>query len=128
MNTFFEKKSYALFLELIFSKRRKHSSNRQILFCQNVQESLSHAEKQEEKNLRQIGASIHTEKCENGTRKHLPLCQDTGTAVFFVEIGVEVSLEEPLSTLSEAVAQTYEACRFRASMVNDPLLKEKYQE
>lgn len=97
-----------------------------LILPKNVQESLSHAEKQEEKISAKSALQSILKNAKMAPEKHLPLCQDTGTAVFFVEIGVEVSLEEPLShTLSEAVAQTYEACRFRASMVNDPLFERK---
>lgn len=56
--------------------------------------------------------------------KRLPLCQDTGTAVFFVEIGHRVTLDEPIGdTLATAVAQAYKRLYLRASIVGDPLFE-----
>lgn len=52
-----------------------------------------------------------------------PVCQDTGIAVFFVEIGIGVTLSEPLErTLNEATRQAYGENFFRLS-VADPLLR-----
>ncbi len=60
------------------------------------------------------------------TAEKLPLCQDTGTAVFFVELGHEVQLDEPLPILLErAVDSAYKKHFLRASMVDDPLLNRK---
>lgn len=55
-------------------------------------------------------------------KERLPLCQDTGTAVFFVEIGHEVTLEEPIGkTLESATRAAYEKYYLRKSIVRDPL-------
>ncbi len=56
----------------------------------------------------------------------LPLCQDTGTAVFFVEIGHLVTLDEPLMvSLTQAVKNSYKSNYLRASIVGDPLFDRK---
>ncbi len=56
-------------------------------------------------------------------KKEVPICQDTGMAVFFVEIGNEVIIEG--DTISEAinkgVAQGYTEGYLRKSVVADPL-------
>lgn len=53
-----------------------------------------------------------------------PVCQDTGIAVFFVDIGIGVRLDEPIGrTLNEAVRQAYTENFFRLS-VADPLTRE----
>jgi len=53
----------------------------------------------------------------------LPLCQDTGFIEFFVFIGKEVSLEEPISdTLDMAVRRAYSTNPYRYSIVKEPLI------
>lgn len=59
-------------------------------------------------------------------QKKLPLCQDTGTAVFLVEMGHNVQLEEPIEkTLNHAVAEGYEEYFLRKSIITDPLFERK---
>lgn len=56
----------------------------------------------------------------------LPLCQDTGLVEFFVFIGNEVKLEEPIKdTLNEIVETVYIHNPFRYSIVGDPLFERK---
>jgi fumarate hydratase subunit alpha len=56
----------------------------------------------------------------------LPLCQDTGIVEFFVFLGNEVILEDPIfSTLSEVVEKVYTENPFRFSLVSDPLFERK---
>ena len=58
--------------------------------------------------------------------EHIPICQDTGFAVFFVTMGAELAISE--GTISEAincgVEQGYEGY-LRNSIVNDPLFDRK---
>ncbi|MBI2412841.1 MAG: fumarate hydratase [Deltaproteobacteria bacterium] len=50
-------------------------------------------------------------------REHLPMCQDTGIAVFFVEIGREVQLESSLEeAINEGVRQGYKDGYLRKSV------------
>ncbi len=59
-------------------------------------------------------------------REGLPLCQDTGLVEFFVFLGHEVVLEEPISeTLRKAVRKVYLDNPFRYSVVSDPLFERK---
>ncbi len=55
-------------------------------------------------------------------KENIPLCQDTGVAVFFLEVGNELffdySLEE---AINEAVALAYQEGYLRKSMVSHPL-------
>jgi len=58
--------------------------------------------------------------------ENLPLCQDTGIVEFFVFLGNEVRLEEPIfSTLNEVVEKVYTENPFRFSLVSDPLFERK---
>lgn len=51
-----------------------------------------------------------------------PLCQDTGVALFFVEVGSNLLFESSLeATINRAVARAYKDFYFRKSMVKDPL-------
>lgn len=63
---------------------------------------------------------------ELASKENIPLCQDTGTAVFFIEIGHEVQLDTPLTeTLLQATREAYKENYFRSSIVRDPLYDRK---
>lgn len=57
----------------------------------------------------------------------IPLCQDTGVAVLFVEWGTEVSYEEgdPINAFNEGVRLAVKEGFLRASVVDDPLFERK---
>lgn len=56
----------------------------------------------------------------------IPICQDTGMAVFFVEIGQDVHfVGEPIEdAINEGVRQGYTDGYLRKSVVKDPILRE----
>ena len=56
----------------------------------------------------------------------IPICQDTGMAVFFVEVGQEVHIEGGSITdaINEGVRQGYTEGYLRKSVVGDPLIRE----
>lgn len=56
-------------------------------------------------------------------RKEVPICQDTGMAVFFIEIGQEVFVEGDTLTdaINKGVAAGYTDGYLRKSVVGDPL-------
>ena len=58
-------------------------------------------------------------------RDMIPICQDTGMAVVFLEIGQDVHLEGGLLTdaVNEGVRQGYEEGYLRKSVVGDPLIR-----
>lgn len=60
---------------------------------------------------------------EIARRKEVPICQDTGMAVFFIEIGNEVHVEGGTITeaVNEGVAKGYTEGYLRKSVVCDPL-------
>ena len=57
------------------------------------------------------------------SRERKPVCQDTGSAVFFIDIGSECVLSENTFTeaVNEGVRQGYTEGYLRASIVDDPL-------
>lgn len=84
-----------------------------------------------------ISASIETEKspiskkilndlinnAKIARQKQMPICQDTGMAVIFVEIGQDVHIKDGLITdaINEGVRRGYTQGYLRKSVVSDPL-------
>lgn len=73
-----------------------------------------------------VGRSILGDLVENFTfadEKNLPICQDTGMAVVFAELGQEVHITGGLlaDAVNEGVARGYVEGNLRCSVVSDPL-------
>lgn len=87
---------------------------------------LKEAELKEESPLgRQILSQLQ-ENLKIAGEDQIPICQDTGMAVIFLEIGQEVhfeggSLEE---AINEGVSQGYTKGYLRKSVVSDPMIRE----
>lgn len=62
---------------------------------------------------------------EIAKEKQVPICQDTGMAVIFIEMGQEVCIEGGSLTeaINEGVRQGYSEGYLRKSVVDDPLLR-----
>lgn len=67
--------------------------------------------------------SILLENADLARKEMIPLCQDTGVTVVFVELGEEVKFDRPGLTeaITEGVRRGYKEGYMRASMVADPL-------
>lgn len=106
----------------IFNEIKKIIIDAAFQLSEDVKKEL---EKAKENEKSEIGKSIIEELLENAeiaSKEQLPLCQDTGFAVFFVEIGEEVHIEGSLNkAINEAVRQAYKEAYLRKSIVNDPL-------
>ncbi len=88
-----------------------------------VFKALQDAEKSESSEL---GKSFISQCIENAViaeKEAMPICQDTGFAVFFVEIGQEAMLESGTwdEAINEGVRQGYIDGYLRKSIVSDPL-------
>lgn len=74
-----------------------------------------------------IGKSILKDMVKNleiADKNDMPICQDTGMAVFFVEIGREVEIDGNITdAINEGVRQGYQEGYLRASVVSDPILR-----
>lgn len=59
-------------------------------------------------------------------KDQIPICQDTGMAVVFVEIGQDVHIEGGLVTdaINEGVRQGYQEGYLRKSVVGDPIIRD----
>lgn len=87
---------------------------------------MHHARETEEAPLgKQILGQLE-ENLEIAGRDMIPICQDTGMAVVFLEVGQEVHLEGGLleEAVNEGVRQGYTEGFLRKSVVGDPILRE----
>ncbi len=83
-----------------------------------------------EKEASPLGRSMLNQLLENAgiaAKERVPICQDTGVAVFFVELGQEVAITGGTlqEALTKAVAQGWKEGYLRASVVEDPLFTRK---
>lgn len=86
-------------------------------------DNATHSEKSE------IGKKILNQLQDNliiASEEMIPICQDTGMAVFFIEIGQDVHFEGILleDAINEGVRQGYMEGYLRKSVVNDPIIRE----
>lgn len=73
-----------------------------------------------------VGKSVFSDLIENisiAKTEHIPICQDTGMAVVFAEIGQEVHITDGdfETAINDGVADGYIKGRLRCSIVSDPL-------
>lgn len=88
--------------------------------------AMKQAEKKEQSPLgKQILGQLQ-ENVEIAAQEMIPICQDTGMAVIFLEIGQDVHLEGGLleDAVNEGVRQGYTEGFLRKSVVKDPLIRE----
>ena len=76
-----------------------------------------------------LGKQILGQLCENmdiAANEQIPICQDTGMAVFFVKVGQDLHIEgiNITDAINEGVRQGYTEGYLRKSVVADPLLRE----
>lgn len=88
-----------------------------------IKESIENAMEEEEKDLPKDTLKKILENAEIARKEQVPICQDTGMACVFVEIGQDVhvvggSLQE---AINEGVRRGYEDGYLRKSVVKDPL-------
>ncbi len=91
-----------------------------------MKEVLEMAVKKEESPLgRQILCQLE-ENLEIAGNEMIPICQDTGMAVVFLEVGQDVHFEggNVEEAVNEGVRQGYVEGFLRKSVVNDPLIRE----
>lgn len=83
-------------------------------------------EKARENEKSKVGKSVLTQIIENdklAAKEEVPLCQDTGMAILFVEYGDKVVIEDGSfeDAVNEGVRQAYKDGYLRKSVVNDPI-------
>jgi fumarate hydratase subunit alpha len=92
-----------------------------IIIGEDIAAGLSKAKEKESCPLAESALESILENAETAKRERLPLCQDTGMAVVFVEIGCEVRIEGNIGdAINEGVRRGYRDGYFRNSVV-EPL-------
>lgn len=91
-----------------------------------MKESLDFACKNEKSELGKKVLHQLQENLKIASEEMIPICQDTGMAVFFVEIGQDVHFEgmNLEDAINEGVRQGYTEGYLRKSVVSDPLIRE----
>ena len=95
-----------------------------------IREALKNAEQTEKSGTGKDILKKITENYQIAEKKRVPICQDTGMAVFFIEIGKDVHIAG--LNLTEAVnlgvKNGYGEGYLRKSIVSDPLFRENTQD
>ncbi|OGC89709.1 MAG: fumarate hydratase [candidate division Zixibacteria bacterium RBG_16_53_22] len=110
-------------VELITESVKKLCMDANYYLGEDVVEAIEHAVGKEESPLgREILKQI-LENAEIAKSEQMPLCQDTGLAAIFVELGQEVHIEGGRfeDAIQEGVRQGYAEGYLRKSIVEDPL-------
>ncbi len=94
--------------------------------CEDIPENVLTCLKEAEKNEQsELGKEIIKRIIDNdllAREKHLPICQDTGVAVVFAEVGYDVHINGDLyNAINEGVAAAYTDGYLRKSVVKHPL-------
>lgn len=91
-----------------------------------MKQALLEAGQKEKSGLGRLILGQLEENLEIAGREMIPICQDTGMAVVFLEIGQDVHLEggDLSEAVHEGVRQGYTEGFLRKSVVKDPLIRE----
>ena len=88
-----------------------------------VKDAIAKAQKKETSSRCKFAMDVLLENAEIAEKESVPICQDTGMAVFFVEIGQDVHIEGSLTNaINNAVFKAY-SNGLRNSVL-DPLSRE----
>ena len=95
-----------------------------------VQRALEESLQIEESSTGKMIIEQILENAEIASKQRVPMCQDTGVAVFFVELEQEAQVVggDFAEAINEGVRQGYREGYLRKSMVNDPLFDRKNTE
>ncbi len=89
---------------------------------EDVQAAIKRAKESEESSVAKGVLDKILENSEIASEEKIPLCQDTGTAVIFLELGQEVHISggDLYSAINEGVRQGYDKGYLRKSIVSQP--------
>ena len=96
-----------------------------LTLSEDVESRICTAEQNETAELGKKILSQLKENMEIAKAESIPICQDTGMAIIFLEIGQEVHLEGDYleDAVNQGVREGYEEGYLRKSVVGDPLLR-----
>lgn len=111
--------------DIIISTVKDMCINANLYLADDMKKKLEEASKEEDSPL---GKQILEQLMENlniAAQNKIPICQDTGMAVFFVNVGQDLHIEGMNLTdaINEGVRQGYKEGYLRKSVVADPLLR-----
>lgn len=91
-----------------------------------MEEKMKSAKEQEKSDIGKKVLNQLQENLEIADKEMIPICQDTGMAVIFLEIGQEVHFVDGdlEAAVNEGVRQGYEEGYLRKSVVKDPIQRE----
>ena len=113
--------------EQITSKVKELFLKANVILPDDTEECLRKACNTEPKGAGASALATAVKNLEAARRNAMPICQDTGMAVVFCEIGNEVVITDGLyeDAINEGVRQAYKEGYFRCSVVSDPLFERK---
>ncbi len=111
--------------EEIFERMRDVIMEAGVNLPKDVEEALKRAHEEETSDTGREILSQLLENAKLAREERLPLCQDTGVGVFFVEIGDEVRIEGGFigDVLTRAMVEAYDKAYFRKSLC-DPFTRQ----
>lgn len=108
--------------ETIIAKVREMVMDSAVNLEKSVCQYLKNAFASETENLSKNILGQILENQDLARKEHIPLCQDTGIAVFFLEVGYQLRFDFDLEeAVNEGVRQGYRDGYLRKSIVNHPI-------
>jgi fumarate hydratase subunit alpha len=97
------------------------------VLCEDLVERIKSLRDKETASLAKDILDIIIDNCDIAQAQRMPLCQDTGIGVFFVELGKDVCIQDGNLTeiINTAMSEVYTEEPFRFSVVIDPLFNRK---
>lgn len=94
---------------------------------QDLMKLLQQAQKKETSPIGKYVLNMIVENDKIASREEVPICQDTGLAVIFVEVGQEVRLIDGdfVEAINQGVKEAYQEGYLRKSVVDDPVFERK---
>jgi len=94
---------------------------------QDLMKLLQQAQRKETSPIGKYVLDMIIENHNIASREEVPICQDTGLAVVFVDVGQEVCLIDGdfKEAINQGVREAYQEGYLRKSVVDDPILKRK---
>ena len=113
--------------ETVVAEVRAMCGKAACLLPPDVLEALKNGSAAETSELGKAFFQQYLENADIAAKENMPLCQDTGFAVYFVEMGTDAVLDHGTveEALTEGTKQGYKDFYLRKSIVSDPLFDRK---
>lgn len=116
-----------ILFETVVAEVRAMCGKAACLLPPDVLEALKNSSAAETSELGKAFFQQYLENADIAAKENMPLCQDTGFAVYFVEMGTDAVLDHGTveEALTEGTKQGYKDFYLRKSIVSDPLFDRK---